>query len=265
MAERRYTRRQKREARTAVRTPVQPQGVQLRQKATGWRIPLIFCAVIGLICLVSWGYRKLTAPPPLPLNAELVSFASHSRINLDGDEEGRRFKEELVSAGRGFSPAYVKDNKVTSVALDALDAGRIDVLVTAVQVIRDGDKRTELLHVLAEEGMKDCNNLPWAVFAVRNLAHEYATAMDLTHTINARFEQCRREMPAGWPENLPAAGNAGASDQADAAAIADTSEAAPQAAPETASEAAAPAPAAAESAPETASEAAGQAAPEAGK
>ncbi len=239
MAERRSTRRQRREARAAA--SVQPKAPQRRQKATGWRVPLLFCAVIGLVSLVGLGYRSLTAPPPLPLNAELVEIAANSRINLDGDEEGRRYKEELVAAGRGFSPAYVKDDKVISVALDAVDAGRIDVLVTAVQVLRDGDKRTELLQVLADEGMKHCKDLPWAVFAVRNLTHEYATAMDLTRTLNARYEECKREMPNGWPVSRPAgteaekagakpAAEAPAADPEPAAAASEPAAAAPAAA-----------------------------------
>ena len=117
-------------------------------------------------------------------------------------EEYRKFKEELISAGRGFSPAYAKDEKIAAVAGQAIDAGRLDVLVTAIGVIRDGDRRTKLLKLLAPKAMERCEDLPWAVFAVRNLTHEYGTAMDLTRTLNARYEECKRTMPEGWPMTL---------------------------------------------------------------
>lgn len=205
MADRRYTRRQKRalaQNRTEgpAATPKQPSG--RRQKATGWKVPLIFCAVILLMAGAGWLYRKVTAPPPLPINAELLEYAAKTHFDLDADEEGRKFKEELISASRGFSPAYAKDEKLAAVAGQAIDAGRMDVLVTAIGVIRDGDKRTKLLKLLASNSMKRCEDLPWAVFAARNLTHEYATAMELTSTLNARYEECKREMPAGWPKNV---------------------------------------------------------------
>lgn len=205
MAERRYTRRQKRaqaqNKSEAAQTPQKAPSTR-RQKATGWKVPLIFCAVILLLTGAGWLYRKVTAPPPLPINAELFDYASKAHFDLDADEEGRKFKEELISAGRGFSPAYAKDEKIAAVAGQAIDAGRLDVLVTAIGVIRDGDRRTKLLKLLAPKAMERCEDLPWAVFAVRNLTHEYGTAMDLTRTLNARYEECKRTMPEGWPMTL---------------------------------------------------------------
>ncbi len=205
MAERRYTRRQKRalaqnRTESPAANPAQPSG--RRQKATGWKVPLIFCAVILLMAGAGWLYRKVTAPPPLPINAELLEYAAKTHFDLDADEEGRKFKEELISASRGFSPAYAKDEKLAAVAGQAIDAGRMDVLVTAIGVIRDGDRRTKLLKLLASNSMKRCEDLPWAVFAARNLTHEYATAMELTRTLNARYEECKREMPSGWPKTV---------------------------------------------------------------
>ena len=158
MAERRYTRRQKRaqaqNKSDAAQAPQKAPSTR-RQKATGWKVPLIFCAVILLLTGAGWLYRKVTAPPPLPINAELFDYASKAHFDLDADEEGRKFKEELISAGRGFSPAYAKDEKIAAVAGQAIDAGRLDVLVTAIGVIRDGDRRTKLLKLLAPKAMAE--------------------------------------------------------------------------------------------------------------
>ena len=194
MAERKYTRRQKKAARAeqqAAQNAAKP--VTVRTKATGWRLPLIFCAVILLIVAAVWGWRKVTAPPPLPIPQELLSLAAQSHINLDGDDEGRRYKEELIAAGRGFSPTYIKDQKIEAIALEALDKRRIDVAVTAVQVVRDGQKRDLLLKDLATACMEECSTLPWAVFAVRNLKHDYPAALDLTRTLTARWDVCKKQ------------------------------------------------------------------------
>ena len=226
MAERKYTRRQKKAARAeqqAAQNAAKP--VTVRTKATGWRLPLIFCAVILLVVAAVWGWRKVTAPPPLPIPQELLSLAAQSHINLDGDDEGRRYKEELIAAGRGFSPTYIKDQKIEAIALEALDKRRIDVAVTAVQVVRDGQKRDLLLKDLATACMEECSTLPWAVFAVRNLKHDYPAALDLTRTLTARWDVCKKQphkpAPAAGTETetaAPAQAQPGQRDQAGQAA-----------------------------------------------
>ncbi len=174
-------------------------------KATGWRVPLLFCAGIIVFAALFWGWRRLSAPPPLPIEAELLTLAGQSRLNLDADPEGRRYKDALISAGRGLDPTYIKDAKAAAIAEEALDAGRIDAGVTAIQVIRDVDRRDMLLRRLAAEAMADCRTLPWAVFAARNLIHDYPVAMGLTRKINERWEVCRRQHPGGLPAYDPVA------------------------------------------------------------
>lgn len=224
MAERKLTRKQKKELDARARAKNAPaSAAPSRQKATGWKIPLIFIAAMAIIAGGVWFYRKETAPPPLPIRAELLPLAAASHVNLDADAEGRRFKEELIAAGRGFSPKYAKEAKVELVALQAFDAGRTDVVITALGVLRDPERRDRLLLELADVCMADCPRLPWAVFAVRNLS-DYPRAVNLTHRLNARYDQCVAE---GWtpapapmpkPDNGQDGGSDGGSGSQDAAA-----------------------------------------------
>lgn len=223
MAERKLTRRQKKElAKTAreTRAKSQPAPRKAGQKATGWKVPLIFCAVILVVVAVAWGYRKMTAPAPLPLRQELLTLAAEAHIDLDADEEGRRYKEELISAGRGFSPKYLKDEKVLAIAREALERGRVDVTVTAVHVLNDTGRRDEILRLLAKRGLDDCAALPWAVFAVRNL-QDYPLAVDYTNKLNPRYDMCRGELEALAAEREKAKGQADAASQGRADAGAD--------------------------------------------
>lgn len=217
MAERKLTRRQKKElAKTTRETKAnsQPAPRKVGQKATGWKVPLIFCAVILVVVAVAWGYRKMTAPAPLPLRQELLTLAAEAHIDLDADEEGRRYKEELIAAGRGFSPKYLKDEKVLAIAREALERGRVDVTVTAVHVLNDTGRRDEILRLLAKRGLDDCAALPWAVFAVRNL-QDYPLAVDYTNKLNPRYDMCRGELEALAAEREKA--KAQARSEADAA------------------------------------------------
>lgn len=198
MAQSRLTRKKKKElarARQEQAARSRPAPRTVSQKATGWKVPLLFCAVLLAIVAVTWGYRKMTAPAPLPLREELMTLAAQAHIDLDADEEGRRYKEELIAAGRGFATKSMKDEKVLAIAREALDRGRADVAVTAVHVLNDTGRRDEILRLLARKGLDDCATLPWAVFAVRNL-QDYPLAMDYTNKLNPRFDACKGELEA---------------------------------------------------------------------
>lgn len=231
MADRKLTRRQRKELARASREAAEknrPAPGRVARKATGWKIPLIFCAAILVFVFAAQAWRKATAPAPLPLREELLSLAAEAHIDLDADEEGRRYKEELIAAGRGFSPKYMKDDKVIGIAHEALGRNRVDVMVTAVHVLNDTGRRDEILRLLVRQGLEECAALPWAVFAVRNL-QDYPLAMDYTTRLNARYDQCRGELEALAAEReraraaaaeaqATAAADAGKAPEADASA-----------------------------------------------
>ena len=46
-----------------------------QQKATGWKVPLLFCAVMGVAVLGTWLWRNLDKPEVPPLEPGLVAAA----------------------------------------------------------------------------------------------------------------------------------------------------------------------------------------------
>ncbi len=190
MADTRQARNRRLAAVRAVKQSAAPMPVRGTTRATGWRIPLCFCAAILVAVAAVWGWRKYTAPPPLDINPRLMEIAGQSSFDLEADRQGRRYSKDLIAAGRGFAPNHVKDQQVEKVAWRALDDDRLDVVVMAVQVIRDPDRRDRLLKSLAGACMEDCAMLPWGVYAVRNLQQDYPAAVGLARGLNERWEQC---------------------------------------------------------------------------
>ena len=54
-----------------------------QQKATGWKVPLLFCAVMGVAVLGTWLWRNLDKPEVPPLEPGLVAAAQTYHIDLD--------------------------------------------------------------------------------------------------------------------------------------------------------------------------------------
>ncbi len=158
-------------------------------RATGWKIPLLFCAAILIVVAFVWGWRRHAAPPALDISPALLEIAGQSRIDLEADAGGRRYREDLIAAGRGFAASDVRDRQVEAVARRAMEDGRLDVAVMGSQVLRDQGRRDELLKSLAGACMKDCAMLPWGVYAVRNM-QDHAAAVELARGLNGRWEQC---------------------------------------------------------------------------
>lgn len=179
----------RRPARQSAEAPAKTP-VQVQTRATGWKIPLMFCAFFAILWAGTWVYRHVTAPPPLQFNEELIEITGKSTFNLDSDEQGRKYKEIIISGGRGFSSNDVMDARVEKTAYEALEAGRIDAVVTASQVIRDKGKRNQLLHNLATACAARCDMLPWAVYAARNVQNDYPLAVQLSRDINRAWEVC---------------------------------------------------------------------------
>ena len=80
-------------------------------RATGWKIPLLFCGVILSIVAVAAlfsGTRSRTARRPQALLKE----AKGIRIDLESDPEGQSWKARIASAASGFSTQADKDGRL---------------------------------------------------------------------------------------------------------------------------------------------------------
>lgn len=151
-------------------------------KATGWKIPLLFCGVVlSIVCTVSLFRGGTAAPPAVP--ASLRQQAEAISIDLDADAEGKVWKARIASAASGFSAQQSKDGKLEQLILTALEARRFDASCTAVVLIRDDSLRDALLDRILEKASTECASLPWGVFAVHGMREPKTQSAALSRLI----------------------------------------------------------------------------------
>lgn len=158
------------------------------KKATGWKVPLLFCAIIlGLVALASpWRTQRL-APPPLP--QELLEEARKLVIDLDAPD-ARPWKERIVQAASGFAGREVKGRLLAGLAAEACAAGRLDVACAAGVQVADEAQRDTVFKGIFETAAQACSSLPWAVFAVHG-ARAPELAASLASALEKRWQVCQ--------------------------------------------------------------------------
>ena len=137
-------------------------------KATGWKIPLLFCGVVlAIVCIVSVFRGGKAAPPAVP--APLLRQAEAITIDLDADAEGKAWKARIASAASGFSAPQNKDANLKKIILTSLEEKRFDASCTATVLIRDDSLRDALLARILETASAECASLPWGVLAAHGM------------------------------------------------------------------------------------------------
>lgn len=140
-------------------------GISQRKKATGWKVPLLFCAAVMGIVGVAAVFRA-SPEPCYELPPELLRQARNITIDLSGPE-GSLWKERIASASSGFAARDFKDERLRALAADALTLGRYDAACTAAVLIADDERRNTVFGMVFETAVKNCESLPWGVFAIR--------------------------------------------------------------------------------------------------
>ncbi len=158
-----------------------------REKATGWRVPLLFCAVILCIVGVAAAFRD-SFEPLYELPPELVEQARNIVISLD-EPEGTHWKEKISSASSGFVARELKDSRLRLVVADALSQGRYDAACTAAVLIADDERRDAVFGMVFDSAVARCESLPWGVFAIRG-ACSPEQVEKWSAQINARWSLC---------------------------------------------------------------------------
>ena len=79
------------------------------EKSTGWKVPLLFCAVVILLVGALQLWRSATAPDVVPLDATLLARADTFHIDLPADDRGRYYQKAITNAATGFQPRPQKD------------------------------------------------------------------------------------------------------------------------------------------------------------
>ncbi len=161
------------------------------EKSTGWKVPLLFCAVVILLAGAARVWHGATAPDVTPLEESLAARAGGFRIDLPADERGRYYQKAITNAATGFQPRSQKDAALRALLETAVADKRFDAACTAVTLIHDHDLRESLLDRLAAAASQDCATLPWGAFAAR--AMRDPQRRDRTHVLlNRLWAQCPR-------------------------------------------------------------------------
>lgn len=136
-----------------------------KEKATGWKVPLMFCGSVTLVVFLASLFIPHTPQAP-HLPEELESRARAIRIEMD-DPEGKTLMEAITSAASGFADHGEKDKKLAHIVKQTLQKERYDAACTALALIRNDDARATAVDWIADMGMRSCATLPWTVFAYR--------------------------------------------------------------------------------------------------
>ena len=163
-----------------------PAASPRREKATGWKVPLLFCAallgLIGLVALLRGG------PPPLPdVPAPLLEQAQSMSIKLTG-AEGEHWHNRITSDATGLEPQVNKNAKLRNLTAQALDAGRQDAACMAAVLVTDPTLRDAAFRQIFDHALAECDRLVWGVFAIRGASPEVAARW--APELNERWTAC---------------------------------------------------------------------------
>ncbi|MFQ8738547.1 MAG: GTP cyclohydrolase [Bilophila wadsworthia] len=156
-------------------------------RATGWKIPLLFCGVILSIVAVAALFRHTL--PNRPPSQALLKEAKGIRIDLESDPEGQSWKARIASAASGFSTQADKDGRLGEIVLTTAENKRFDASCTAAVLIRDDGLRDGLMRKIANAASADCASLPWGVFAMHGMRDPQAQA-EASALLTQRWKEC---------------------------------------------------------------------------
>lgn len=180
-------------------------------RATGWRVPLLFCAAIILITAIAWVIKDQNQEKLVAIAPDLEAIAGSWNIDLEGDAWAREAKKEMSTLATGFKNADTKDTKIATLGRGALAIDRLDVACAASLFMHRDRIRGDYLKEIYRKATQDCSTMPWAVFAVRNIVETpdgNSAAIRLARDLNTRWQACGRSLGPRYREGerLPGTG-----------------------------------------------------------
>lgn len=134
------------------------------KKATGWKIPLLFCVVIlALVAVFSLFRPDRPKVPNLP--SDLLQRAESTHLDLE-KSGNQAWQEKIRDAASGFKDNDVKDAQLAQIALNALGQHLPEVAGAAVIHIKGEKVREQVLEAIHRKSLESCSALEWSVFAI---------------------------------------------------------------------------------------------------
>lgn len=159
------------------------------KRATGWKIPLLFCGVVlALMAITSLLRQEKVDMTPIP--ALLLEEAKAIHMNLEATEEGKAWKERISSTAGAFATRADKDVRLTALIHDAAEKRRFDAACTASVLMYNDHQRDAVLLNVGQTALAQCDDLPWAVMASGGMK-DPKTLAGLHEDIVRRWEACR--------------------------------------------------------------------------
>lgn len=158
-------------------------------RATGWKIPLLFCIImVAVVGLTAFLRTDNTPVPELP--APLFEQARAITIDLGQSPEGRAWKERISATAGGFVTRADKDIKITYLVHSAVEQQHFDAACTAAVLMYNDHKRDEALIHIAQSAMTQCATLPWAVMAAKGMKDKQNIITVHEH-VSAEWQRCQ--------------------------------------------------------------------------
>ena len=157
-------------------------------RATGWKIPLLFCGVILSIVAVAALFRA-HAPEPPAVPQALLNEAKVSGSIWSPTPKGNHGKPASPPPQGGFSTQADKDGRLGEIVLTTAENKRFDASCTAAVLIRDDGLRDGLMRKIANAASADCASLPWGVFAMHGMRDPQAQA-ETSALLTQRWKEC---------------------------------------------------------------------------
>lgn len=163
-------------------------------RATGWKIPMAFCAVVAIAVGVTAYLRTDNTPIP-PLPEPLMAQAQVITIDLNVTPEGRKWKEQISGTAGGFFTRAEKDIKIKTLVQTAIAEAHYDAACTAAVLMYNDYARDEVMITIADAAMAQCDTLPWAVLAAKGMKNKKNTVK--THTrLTEEWQRCQTKSTA---------------------------------------------------------------------
>lgn len=157
-------------------------------RATGWKVPLFFCA--GMLCIVGitalLRHQNIDVPEVVE---PLMQEARAIHMNLDADEESRAWKEDISAVAGAFATRADKDMRIAALVRRATQAKRYDAACTAAVLMYNDHARDAALREVGQGALEECATLPWTVMAAKGV-RDAATQAELHLLVNARWKEC---------------------------------------------------------------------------